>query len=234
MLPGTHPNLAASAMRSPPESPPDFPGGGNPPSGTIDPGKSVPRATRWLRALLRAVYRNDGDTHGAVTSGPCPRRRVVQRRRISRLLSSRIERARSRRSESQTTRAFIPSSPRNQSLRSAPSIAKTFTLRRRGERRFSERIAIHSIIRDRAIHILTSRSEHYCKYTVALPKYGRSRRCILNAVVSKSIDKFKNYDTIRENHCRKGGKDRRFPSSIDVGSADRTPTNEVTATTVEG
>lgn len=36
----------------------------------------MPRATRWLRALLRAVYRNDGDTHDAVTSGPCPRCRV--------------------------------------------------------------------------------------------------------------------------------------------------------------
>lgn len=47
---------------------------GNSPRGTIDPGKSVSRATRWLRALLRAVYRNNGDTHGAVTSGSCPRR----------------------------------------------------------------------------------------------------------------------------------------------------------------
>lgn len=78
-------------MRSPPESPPDSPGEGNSPRGTIDPGKSVPRATRWLRALLRAVYRNDGDTHGAVTSGLCSRRRVVRRCRISRLLSSRMQ-----------------------------------------------------------------------------------------------------------------------------------------------
>lgn len=64
----------------------------------------TPRATRWLRALLRAVYRNDGDTHGTVTSGSCFRRRVFDAAKISHGSSRRGRRHRL--SESRMARAL--------------------------------------------------------------------------------------------------------------------------------
>lgn len=101
------------------------------PRRTIDPENDISPGSTSRRALLRAVRR--GDMYGAVTSGPRLRRGRSHEPLDKSLLVATAYPDHKPVPENKCARparTFIPSSHRDRSLRSAPSIAKTKYVRR--------------------------------------------------------------------------------------------------------
>lgn len=224
----------------PPESMPDPPRG-DPPRGTIDPEKNprVPRAIRWLRALLRAVYRNDGDTHHAVTFGSCPGCRVSHSpfRRRMRQRPIRITNG---------TRVYsIIVSRSVTSIRSIDRECENVHSKRTRKRKtslankspFNQSSFVRD--RDRAVHILTCRrSEHYFNTTLSHSQKSKCGGVVVYYMLPHEarIGRIRNYDL--KSTAGSGGEGGRRRStislSIDHRITDQARTSGMTATRVEG